>query len=38
MQDEEFLSDIHSILKPEVEYENEKGWNIIKKIIPKIRK
>ena len=33
MQDQEFLSDIHSILKLEVEYDNEKAWNIIKKEI-----
>ncbi len=29
MQDNEFLSDIHSILKPEVEYDNKKAWEEI---------
>ncbi|MGI6573493.1 MAG: nucleotidyl transferase AbiEii/AbiGii toxin family protein [Fermentimonas sp.] len=36
MQDEEFLSDIHSILKPEVEYQNEKAWKTLKKLLESI--
>ncbi len=31
MTDNEFLQDIHSILKPEVEYDNEKAWGMIQK-------
>lgn len=33
MQDDEFLFDIHSILRPEVEYEDIKAWNKVKIII-----
>ncbi len=36
MQDEEFLSDIHSVLKPEVEYENESAWKSLKKLFERI--
>ncbi len=31
MTDKEFLVDIHSILKPEVEYDNLKAWDLIRK-------
>jgi hypothetical protein len=31
MKDKEFLQDIHSILKPEVEYNNEKAWKIVRR-------
>ncbi len=35
--DKEFLDDIHIILKPGVEYDNEKAWEVVKKeIIEKI--
>lgn len=30
MEDEEFLSDIHGILKPVVEYDNKKAWEAVK--------
>ncbi len=37
MKDKEFLQDIHSILKPEVEYDNLKAWGIVKiELIDKI--
>lgn len=36
MQDEEFLLDIRSILKPEVEYDNEIAWESLKKLFKKI--
>lgn len=37
MTDKEFLQDIHSILKPEVEYDNVKAWEVVKKeLIEKI--
>lgn len=37
MADKEFLVDIHSILKPEVEYDNLKAWEVIKaELITKI--
>ena len=31
MKDKEFLQDIHSILKPEVVYDNLKAWEIVRK-------
>lgn len=30
MKDKEFLQDIHSILKPDVEYDNMKAWELVK--------
>lgn len=37
MTDNEFLQDIHSVIKPEVEYDNEVAWELIKKeLIEKI--
>ena len=31
MKDKEFLQDIHSILKPDVEYDNLKAWEVVRK-------
>ena len=31
MKDEEFLVDINSILKPEVQYDNLQAWDLIRK-------
>lgn len=37
MTDSEFLQDIHIILKPGVEYNNDKAWEFVKgKLIMKI--
>ena len=30
MKDKEFLQDIHSILRPEVVYDNLKAWEIVR--------
>lgn len=36
MNDEEFLSDIRNILKPDVEYDNDKAWKSLIKLLEKI--
>ena len=37
LTDKEFLNDIHIILKPGIEYNNDKAWEIVKKeLIEKI--